>query len=76
MESAMKAALMFSTLVACILFAAPAGALTGGPSQWGPSYPYPSYCQSCGARGYVVHHRHAPARHDGTHRHRSGADPK
>jgi hypothetical protein len=47
MESAVKTTLLFSTITAAVLFAAPAGAGGGGPAQLMPSYPHPSYCEQC-----------------------------
>jgi hypothetical protein len=64
MESVMKTALLISVLASSVLFAASAGALTGGPAQFMPPYPYPSYCESCLGSRYVarpryrVEHRH------------------
>jgi hypothetical protein len=60
----MRATLLLVALAAGVLFARPAGALTGGPSQFMPPYPYPSYCASCAYR-YVTVHRH---RHYGERR--------
>jgi hypothetical protein len=57
MESVMKTTLLLSVLAASALFAAPAGALTGGPAQFMPPYPYPSYCKYCIGSRYVEHHR-------------------
>jgi hypothetical protein len=57
MESVMKTTLLLSVLTSSVLFAAPASALTGGPAQFMPPYPYPSYCKSCVGSRYVEHHR-------------------
>lgn len=43
------AAVLGATLVIGGLFTVPAAARSGGgfPSQIGPSYPFPSYCEQC-----------------------------
>jgi hypothetical protein len=69
-EFPMRTTLLLSALAAGIAFAAPASALTGGPSQWGPSYPYPS-CSTCGSSGYP----HRYVRYHREH-HRVRAHPK
>jgi hypothetical protein len=58
MESVMKTTLLISALASSVLFAASAAALTGGPAQFMPPYPYPSYCGSCLGSRYVARHRY------------------
>jgi hypothetical protein len=42
MEATLKTILALSTIAVIGTFAAPAAALSGGPTQWGPMRPYPS----------------------------------
>jgi hypothetical protein len=68
MESIMKTTLLLSALAMSVLFAQPARALTGGPAQFMPPYPYPSYCKSCLGSRYVVRRRyHVEHRHMRNH---------
>jgi hypothetical protein len=73
-ESAMKTILLISVLAAGVLFAAPAGALSGGPSQFMPPYPYPSYCKYCAGSRHIYHHRHHVGRH--LHAYAAGEAPR
>ena len=54
----MKTNLLFSALAVGVLFAGPAGALSGGPAQFMPPHPYPSYRKSCLGSRYVAHRRY------------------
>jgi hypothetical protein len=45
----MKTSMLGLTLVISALFTVPAAARGGWPPMVGPSYPYPSYCEQCGA---------------------------
>jgi hypothetical protein len=45
----MKTAMLNFTLVITALFTVPAAARGGWPPMVGPSHPYPSYCEQCGA---------------------------
>jgi len=56
----MKTTLLLSVLAVSMLLPAPAGALSGGPSQFMPPYPYPSHG---GGYVYTYHHRHHVDRH-------------
>jgi hypothetical protein len=45
----MKICVLGLTLAMSVLSTVPAGARGGWPPMVGPSYPYPSYCEHCGA---------------------------
>jgi hypothetical protein len=66
----MKTCVLGLTLAISALFTIPADAAGGGgyPPMVGPSQPYPSYCQYCGAMWQttpapVVRYRKPPRRH-------------
>jgi hypothetical protein len=48
-EYPMKTSVLGLALAMSVLFTVPALARGGWPPMVGPSYPYPSYCEQCGA---------------------------
>ncbi len=76
----MKTVLTLSTLAVLLICAGPAAATGGGPTRYGPSYPYPTYCEAClGRAEFSPRPVVAPRRHEEHRRgraHASGELPK